>query len=467
MEKLPNELLIEIASHLDFKAPSVNRFSYEPTVSLTYSTVTPLKHLSLVSWRWRRIILPILFRYSRVPLDSNPQWVPIDARILDNMQGQLTKLSAHEFQIWKRMMGKFKSTRTEHAFDQEFDDVLINLCRIEEEDSFFKSLPQVLWFPHLPKSFTYFIDFLQRHNMQRQVDSVVLYTDTEYLLRHVATADLPLARAVHEIWDHIFSAVDPSRVVVVGPPSTLAGLLDTRMLSSDGWAFDMKIHYIEFSQQFPQLFEQRNRNFRPWDNALVHRKPWTHLAYNEGSSIKAYSTYEYHLKQSPKMLYLTLLRLTKEVQNCCNIRSFAFVGIFPFSTNMDTVISALQKIPTLRKIQFQLAPGPENDLLSTPQKLGRAQSADLWLEWNGCYNILARLLENRELADGTRFVSKDCFEKKVAAEVEEYIESLQKKGQGWRGEGDGEWVRDYSMDCEEMHQETEENAQLTITDAVP
>ena len=165
MEKLPNELLIEVASHLESKAPSVHKFSHEPTAALTCSTVTPLKNLSLVSWRWRRIILPILFLYSRVPLDSNPQWVPIDARILDSMQGQLTKLSAHEFQIWKRMMGKFKSTTSDRAFDQEFDDVLINLCRIEEDDNFLKSLPQILWFPHLPKSFTRFLGFIQKHEL--------------------------------------------------------------------------------------------------------------------------------------------------------------------------------------------------------------------------------------------------------------------------------------------------------------
>lgn len=466
MESLPNELLIEVASHLESKAPSVLQFSYEPTAALTCSTVTPLKNFSLVSWRWRRMILPMLFRYSRVPLDSNPQWVPIDARILDSMQGQLTKLSAHEFQVWKRMMSKFKSTRSEHAFDQKFDDVLINLCRVEEGDDFLKSLPQVLWFPHLPKSFTHFVGFIQKHDLQCHINSVVLYTATEYLLRHVSTADAPLARAVREIWDHIFSALDPSRIVVASPPSTLAGLLDTQLLSSDVWAFDMKIHYIEFSQQDPQLCAQRNKSCRPWDNALVHRKPWTHLAYNEGSSITAYSTYEYHLKQSPKMLYLTLLRLEKEVQNCCNIRSFSIVGVFPFSTNMDTVISALQKIRTLQNIQVQLAPGPENDLLSTPRKLGRAQSSDLWLEWTGCYNSIARLLGRHELSDGVRFTSKDCVEKKVAKEVEEHIESLQERGQGWREEGPGKWVRDYSLDREAMQEESDGEAQLSTTDAI-
>lgn len=448
MERLPNELLVAIASQLDLEAPSVRKFAHEPTNDLTSSVATPLKNLSLASWRWRKNILPILFHYSRISLDPTPQWVPIDARILDNMQGHLTKLSPHEFQIWKRMMSKFKSTRAESAFDQEFDDVLINLCRVEDEDSVLKSVPQnqVLWFPHLRKDFIEFTQFVQQYDLKRHIHSIVIYTDTEYKLRHVGTADAPLARAVHEIWDQFFSHLNPTRLLVAAPPSTLSGLLDAQMLSTDVWAFDMKIHYIEFSQGDPQLAVHRDRNCRPWNNALVHRRPWTHLSYNEGSSVTAYSTYEYHLKQSPKMLYLTLIRLAKEVQECCNLKSFSFVGVFPFSTNMNTVISALQKIPTLRDVQFQLAPGPENDLLSTPKRLGRAQASDLWLEWNGCYKNITGLLGTHEFSDGAKFVSKDCGEKKVANEVEEYIESLQKRGQGWREESEGVWVRDHHLD---------------------
>src|SRR5262245_57412852 len=100
MDGLPNELLMHIASHLDSTPPSIARFAHEPSANFTSSDDASLKSLSQVSWRWRKIVLPILFRYSRIPLDKNPQWVPIDARILDNMQSQLTKLSSHELQVY-------------------------------------------------------------------------------------------------------------------------------------------------------------------------------------------------------------------------------------------------------------------------------------------------------------------------------------------------------------------------------
>jgi hypothetical protein len=420
MDSLPNELLMQIASHLDTEPPSVVKISHEPSSDLTHSDATPLKDLSRVSWRLRKVVLSILFRYVRIPLDTRPQWVsnalnlyvlkqlapkiscasctftlailtlhhnlqvPIDARLLDNMQSQLTKLSNHEFMVYQRMKNKIKGS-SGFAYDEAFDDLLINLCRIEDSDSFLMSVPNLLWFPHLPKrGLADLSRFVGEHSLQHHIRSVVVHTEKEYELRHVMTADHHLAAAVAEIWSQIFSHFDPTRVVVAAPPTTMAGLLDAQLLSSDVWAFDMNMHYVELVQKSVSAIDHMETTCgRPWGTALIHRRPWTHLGYNEGSSITAYSTYEYHLKQSPKMLYLTLIRLAKEARPCCNIRSFSFVGVFPFSTNVAAVIRALQKIRTLEEVRFQISPGPENNVLSSQKRMGRAQAPDLWLEWNG------------------------------------------------------------------------------------
>ncbi|KAF2646036.1 hypothetical protein P280DRAFT_442 [Massarina eburnea CBS 473.64] len=447
---LPNELLIQIATYLDTPAPSVSKFAHEPTTSLTHSDHTPLKSLSLVSQRCRKIVLPLLFRYTRLQLDENPQWVPIDARLLDDMQSQLSTLSSHELQVYQRMRSKFK-TSAAFAYDEVFDDLLINLCRIEDDDAFLKNVPHILWFPHLPRqAFADFCRFVKTHDMKKHIKSVVLFTDKKYELHHVSSADAHLAKAVAEIWTQIFSRLEPVRVVVAAPPTSMAGLLDAQVMSSDTWAFDMKMHYLELLQTDPvhgQQITHTDAKCRPWDATLVHRRPWTHLNYNEGSSITAYSTYEYHLKQSPKMLYLILLRLAKEVQDCCNIRSFSFVGVFPFSTNISAVIKALQAIPTLHSVSFQLAPGPENDLLTAPKRMGRAQPLDLWLEWNGCYKAIAAFLGTYDWEEGARFISVDCrVEGTVRKDAEEYVEALQKRGLGWRWDGDGVWSRVYGLD---------------------
>ncbi|KAJ4372745.1 hypothetical protein N0V86_008111 [Didymella sp. IMI 355093] len=444
---LPNELLIQIASHLDVKAPSVSKFAHEPTSDLTSSGDTPLKFLSCVSWRLRKVVVPILFKYVRISLDRNPQWVPLDARLIESMQGQLSTLSNHEFMIYTKMRSKFKSSSA-FAFEQSFDDILINLCKIQEGDEFLKSSPTILWLPHLSSTFAHFGHLISKYQLKQHIKSVVVHTDIEYGLRHVSTADAPLARAVNEIWAQIFDCLEPNRVVVAAPPATLAGLLDTQMLSSDTWAFDMKTHYIELTHTSPPPMYHMSSSCRPWNTALIHRRPWTHISYNEGSSITAYSTYEYHLKQSPKMLYLILMRLAEEVESCCNITSFSFTGVFPFATNVTSIIRALHRIPTLRNVTFQLAPGPENNLLSKPDRMGRAQSGDFWLEWTESYKVIASYLGVFDFDDGAEFRSRDCTSETLTRDVEEIVELLKHRGAGWKNkEGEvGVWVRDHALD---------------------
>ncbi|KAJ4990909.1 msf1 domain protein [Stagonosporopsis vannaccii] len=454
LHALPNELLIQIALHLDIEAPSFAKFAHEPSTDLTKSDCTPLKDLSRVSWRWRKIVVPILFKSVRVSLDPNPQWVPLDARLLESMQGQLSTLSDHEFMIYTKMRSKFKSSSA-FAFDQAFDDVLINLCRIQEGDEFLKSSPTILWLPHLTSSFTDFTRTISKYQLNQHIKSVVVQTDIEYALRHVATADAPLARAVAEIWSQIFTALDPHRVVVAAPPATLAGLLDTQLLSSDTWAFDMKTHYIALSVSAPTTpihdEHQPTPSSSPSNTPLIHRRRWSHLSYNEGSSTPAYSTYEYHLKQSPKILYLTLLRLANEARPHCTLASLSWTAIFPFASNTTALVRALHRIPSLRTVAVQLAPGAENRLLDQPQRLGRAQAGDLWLEWTESYKVLAGFLGAFGVVHGAEFRSGDCVSARLARDVAEVLERARLGGKGWRGRkgGEGEtavWVRERALD---------------------
>ena len=114
MQALPNELLAQIASHLESQPPSITKFNHEPSADLAYSyteiNTKPLESLSLVSWRWRKVVLPILFRFTRIALDKEPQWVPMDARLVDSMQLQLSSLSNHEFMLYTKLRSKFKAT---------------------------------------------------------------------------------------------------------------------------------------------------------------------------------------------------------------------------------------------------------------------------------------------------------------------------------------------------------------------
>jgi hypothetical protein len=441
MNSLPNELLSQIASHLNHEAPSVTKFAHEPSAQLTCSDRIPLKILSQVSWRWRKIVLPILFRYSRIALDNDLQWVSMNHQLLVGMELQLTKLSDHEFKIYTKMRSMSKDNPT--FFRESINRDMSKLCRVQDGDEFFKSVQNILWLPHLSKAFADFARFVSQYELKHHVKSIVVHTNREEERPVPSTS---LARAVSEIWTHIFHHLEPTRIVVAAPPKTLAGLLDTQTLSNDIWAFGMETHYIELLQPEPHRLDHMTTTCRPWDSALIHRRPWYHIGYNEGSSISAYSTYEYHAKECPKVLYLTLIRLAKEAQECCNITSFSFTGVFPFATNITSIVRALHRIPTLKNLSFQLAPGPENDLLSDAKRRGRAQSSDFWTEWRESYKVIASYLGVLAFGEGSVFMSKDCEGKQLETEVGECMDLLRKRGRGWRQEGIGRWVRECGLD---------------------
>jgi hypothetical protein len=112
---------------------------------------------------------------------------------------------------------------------------------------------------------------------------------------------------------------------------------------------------------------------------------------------------------------------------------------------------AIHAFPSIKKITFQLAPGPENDLLSNASKRRKAQSSDFWTEWRMWYKILANAEELFDTSvDGKKgeawspveIVSRDCWSKQLAVEVAEVMEHYLPRGKSkWRGDGLGRWVR--------------------------
>ncbi|KAL1798008.1 hypothetical protein ACET3X_004614 [Alternaria dauci] len=447
MQALPNELLAQIASHLDSQPPSITKFNHEPNAHLAYSDneteIQPLKSLSLVSWRWRKVVLPILFRFTRIALDKEPQWVPMDARLVDSMQLQLSNLSNHEFMLYTKLRSKSKAT-TGGAYTPAMDDAFIQLCRIQEGDEVLKTTPWIVWLPHLSKDFGTFSRFVTENKLKLHIKSVVLHTDKEYDLRHVSTAQGPLAREVTNIWDQVFNLLEPARVVVAAPPKATATLLDSHVGTNDMWAFEMKMHYIELlGDQLP--VDNNEQEYRLNDAPLIYRRAWNHLSYNEGSSITVYSTYEYHVKTAPKILALVLNRLAIDTRFCKNLTSFSFTAVFPLASTVMSIMRAVHAIPSIKKVTFQLAPGPENDLLSNGSKRRRAQASDIWFEWRSSYDVLANmdLFFDRTEEVGpalNEIVSKDCYSKQLAVEVAEVVDThLMKARDRWKSDGVGRW----------------------------
>jgi hypothetical protein len=70
IQDIPEELLLQVFGYLESASPSELKSRREPSLSLTDETEAPLKAISQASKRWRRIVLPLLFRYARLRLDA-------------------------------------------------------------------------------------------------------------------------------------------------------------------------------------------------------------------------------------------------------------------------------------------------------------------------------------------------------------------------------------------------------------
>jgi len=66
LDDLPEEILAQIASYLDTEPLSTTRLRYEPHPEGFRQKERPLLHLSSCSQQMRRVVLPTLFRHTRL-----------------------------------------------------------------------------------------------------------------------------------------------------------------------------------------------------------------------------------------------------------------------------------------------------------------------------------------------------------------------------------------------------------------
>jgi len=174
-------------------------------------------------------------------------------------------------------------------------------------------------------------------------------------------------------------------------------------------------------------------------STLFQIRPWSTLLLNEGSFLKAYSTYEFFLKQPPSILpdlvgaeappHKALISPT--------IRDMSYIGIFPMASHF----SGLTKhCPRLDRLYVQLV--PRNDILDNEEKIKQVDTNDLWMERNSCYALLMRELFHDPPTDNYQYLQ--IFESGDAADADAWhmaVEFVKRAGVGWEVAGDGVFTR--------------------------
>ncbi|KAK8092849.1 hypothetical protein PG999_014436 [Apiospora kogelbergensis] len=349
MDRLPREILAELLEFLAGPAPSERRLHEQPSHDLLQSDVVPLKCASRVSRLWRALALPILFR--------NVLWQPV-----------LSSL-----------------------------DAAGGLC------------PAPL------------LRFLRRHGLQRQVVTFTLLAD-------YAEQGVEPSRVAYQIhpadleamWDQLFAVVDPLRFTIMAPPTTLAAFLSRMLFLDDAWSFNIPYHILSLarSRRSPPSSSESPSPPSPGSSSgppppttaarppppsyqgavpappcpFLTLRPWTSILLNEGSSIRAYSTYEFFLRSPPSML--SALLGTGEYPNNTpllpgTVVDFNYIAIFPLSTHVGQLLLSL---PRVDRLFVRFTPQPGNRILEDRGALRHVDMADLWMERSSAFRHLLQHL---------------------------------------------------------------------------
>jgi len=432
MRTLPNEILSTILTYLDSEQPSVSGLYEEPTSELTNSEVGNLKAACLVSKRWRGAGRPILFKHSR----------------------------------------------------------------------FIVNEPRGIKRPVLSEEIQPFLKFIQHYSLAKVVYSFVLVVHGEKITNNPnGTRQL---NGFASFWESLFYIIDPIDLLIIAPGEALGALTSCYVPLGDKWSFDCPYQYLRLQQPSSKAATRKLRSDRnmkataephsdmsaakqaidplnsslqnpldhqlesgshaaeiprrsDWDkvmsnlpewefpraefSSLFDIRPWSTLLLNEGSFIKAYSTYEFWLRQHPGILS-ELLGADEDSPRgtymSTSIREFSYIAMFPMASHFS---SLSKNLPHLERLYVQLV--PRNNILDCAEKMEQVVTEELWMERNSCYALLMRELFNAPPVDNYQYL--EVFESGDAADRDAWLMALEyvkRAGNGWKVAADGVFTRE-------------------------
>lgn len=239
IERLPEELLIHLLNYLDAVPPSETKIREEPSLKLTTSDLCSLKNASLVSKQWRRLVLPSLFRHTRLRLDEPtrrhcPVCTALDGKPRGSSSGEARPaevngdgaIDQYHVDLVKEGLG---SLYPDSPTDSPPGPAPAGAGTCGPEALHWET--SATWIPRFYHNLKDFLDFVIRHELASKVVSFVVMTDQmlgekmeRYPHRAAEKGRDQRYRAAAAFWQHLLSVLDPSRIAIVSPPSDLACL---------------------------------------------------------------------------------------------------------------------------------------------------------------------------------------------------------------------------------------------------
>lgn len=278
-----------------------------------------------------------------------------------------------------------------------------------------------------------FLKLVTQQELCRHVRSIVLYTACTV---QRGNPEVIISPTAWSIWEGLFAHINPSRVVIAAPPSYLGWLTKYSPNERDVWAFDMPIHMLELRTSAEDACRRVPADPDFWD--ILQVKEWAHLGFNEGSSLKAYSTYEYYWKNTPSCLVYML----RDLEARARLRSVAYYAIFPLSTHVEDIARGVRGLHLIESLHFQLVPTPQSHLLDDSERIGKADLTDCWQEVGESYsavvNAIFDMSEYPTLL--SRVLISDSFSAEQSEEMDDRFDLVGESG--WTKIVEGLWTRE-------------------------
>jgi len=176
---------------------------------------------------------------------------------------------------------------------------------------------------------------------------------------------------------------------------------------------------------------------------ILTARKWHTLTLNEGSSLQAYTTYEFFLRRTPS--FLTALHFNNSTiadPLFTSLRSFSFIAIFPFYNHVDEILKSIRKMTNLESLSIKLCPDPDSTVFRDEIELnhGHIDVNDPWNECETSWMLIAHTVIYLTVQGHlTTFHMADVQIEAVRESLERAIVSRLQEWWSYEGDGSGMW----------------------------
>ena len=261
---------------------------------------------------------------------------------------------------------------------------------------------RVTTLPHLYKHATFrigdwkdFLSFCSNNGLENAIESVNVIVDD--------SAEKEEGKEYYSTYYVAFSKVLEalpliSSFVIRCSPSDFHLLTGCHANNVDAWEFNMPWHTFQLMLQ-PKDRKEANKSLSP--APVFEILPWTSFSVNEGSFLRAYTQYEYFLRQPPTILIAARKSPGHEQLRAGfleSLRSFSYTAIFPFYNHVGNILNLIETgMPNLHTLSICLGPHPdEYDSINsqeTEQSSGKIDFHDAWMEFETSYELVAYVVQ--------------------------------------------------------------------------